>query len=77
VGKDRVQRIWRREGLKVPAKQKPRGRLWLDDGSCVRLRPTHRNHVWNYDFVAARTHDGPSLRLLVLMPQLRSSELGS
>ncbi len=55
VGKDRVQRIWRREGLKVPAKQKPRGRLWLSDGSCVRLRPEHRNHVWSYDFVEART----------------------
>jgi transposase InsO family protein len=45
VGKDRVERIWRREGLKVPQKQKPRGRLWLNDGSCVRLRPTHANHV--------------------------------
>ena len=45
VGKDRVQRIWRREGLKVPARQKPRGRLWLNDGSCIRLRPQHRNHV--------------------------------
>jgi putative transposase len=52
VGKDRVERIWRREGLKVPQKQKPRGRLWLNDGSCVRLRPTHRNHVWSYDFGA-------------------------
>jgi len=54
VGKDRVQRIWRREGLKVPAKHKPRGRLWLNDGSCIRLRPQHRNHVWSYDFVEAR-----------------------
>ncbi len=51
VGKDRVERIWRREGLKVPQKQKPRGRLWLNDGSCVRLRPERRNHVWSYDFV--------------------------
>ena len=50
--KDGVERIWRREGLKVPQKQKPRGRLWLNDGSCVRLRPTHRNHVWSYDFGA-------------------------
>ena len=56
VGKDRVERIWRREGLKVPQKQKPRGRLWLNDGSYVRLRPTHRNHVWSYDFVSVRTH---------------------
>ena len=52
VGKDRVQRIWRREGLKVPAKQHPRARLWLNDGSCVRLRPERPNHVWSYDFVS-------------------------
>jgi putative transposase len=63
VGKDRVERIWRREGLKVPKRQKPRGRLWLNDGSCVRLRPMHANHVWSYDFVSARTHDGRSVRL--------------
>jgi putative transposase len=69
VGKDRVQRIWRREGLKVPAKHKPRGRLWLNDGSCIRLRPEHRNHVWSYDFVEARTHDGRSLRLLVMIDE--------
>src|ERR1022692_4420525 len=67
VGKDRVQRIWRREGLKVPQKQKPRGRLWLNDGSCVRLRPARANHVWTYDFVSALTHDGRTLRLLVLI----------
>jgi hypothetical protein len=56
VGTDRVQRIWRREGLKVPWKQKPRSRLWLNDGSCIRLRPERRNHVWSYDFVEAQTH---------------------
>jgi len=69
VGKDRVQRIWRREGLKVPKKQKPRGRLWLNDGSCVRLRPTHPHHVWSYDFVHHATHDGRSLRLLTLIDE--------
>jgi len=69
VGKDRVQRIWRREGLKVPAKQKPRGRLWLNDGSCIRLRPEEPNHVWSYDFVHDRTHDGRSLRLLTLIDE--------
>ena len=52
LGKDRVQRIWRREGLKVPQKQRPRGRLWLGDGSCIRLRPERANHVWSYDFGA-------------------------
>jgi putative transposase len=69
VGKDRVQRIWRREGLKVPQKQKPRGRLWLNDGSCVRLRPERPNHVWSYDFVSARTHEGRTLRLLTLIDE--------
>ena len=69
VGCDRVQRIWRREGLKVPRKQKPRGRLWLNDGSCIRLRPRHRNHVWSYDFVEAQTHDGRKVRLMTLIDE--------
>ena len=64
VNDKRVERIWRLEGLKVPAKQPKRGRLWLADGSCVRLRPEHRNHVWSYDFVEHRTHDGRKYRLL-------------
>jgi putative transposase len=60
----RVERIWRREGLKVPAKQPKRGRLWLNDGSCVRLRPEYSNHVWSYDFVEDRTHNGRKYRML-------------
>jgi transposase InsO family protein len=71
VGKDRVQRIWRREGLKVPSRHRPRSRLWLNDGSCVRLRPLHRNHVWSFDFVQAQTHDGRSLRILTLIDEHR------
>lgn len=51
VNDKRVERLWRREGLKVPAKQGKTGRLWLNDGSCIRLRPEYRNHVWSYDFV--------------------------
>jgi len=69
VGKDRVERIWRREGLKVPQKQKPRRRLWLNDGSCGRLRPERPRHVWSYDFVSAATHDGRSLRLLTMIDE--------
>ena len=69
VGKDRVQRIWRREGLKIPRRDKPRSRLWLNDGSCVRLRPLHRNHVWSFDVVQAQTHDGRSLRILTLIDE--------
>lgn len=60
----RVERIWRREGLKVPARQPKKGRLWLEDGSCIRLRPDHRDHVWSYDFVEDRTHDGRKFRAL-------------
>ena len=69
VGKERVQRIWRREGLKVPQNQRPRRRLWWNDGSCVRLRPERPNQVWSYDFVSARTHDGRTLRLLTLLDE--------
>ncbi len=69
VGKDRVERIWRREGLKVPKKQKPKSPLWLNDGSCVRLRPAHANHVWSYDFVSAKTHDGRMVRMLNLIDE--------
>ncbi len=50
----RVERLWRREGLKVPMKQPMRSRLWLNDGSCIRLRPQHVDHVWSYDFVHHR-----------------------
>ncbi|MCQ6468314.1 IS3 family transposase, partial [Vibrio parahaemolyticus] len=67
VKKKRVERLWRREGLKVPARQPRRRRLWLNDGSCVRLRPMWRNHVWAYDFVEDRTHDGRKYRMLCLI----------
>ena len=69
VGVDRVLRIWRREGLKVPSKQRPRRRLWLNDGSCIRLRPERYNHVWSYDFVEAQTHDGRKVRLMTLIDE--------
>ena len=65
----RVERIWRREGLRVPARQPKRGRLWLNDGSCVRLRPERANHVWAYDFVEDRTRDGRKLRLLCVVDE--------
>ena len=69
VNHKRVERIWRQEGLKVPKKQRKRGRLWLNDGSCVRLRPEHKDHVWSYDFVQARTRNGRSFRMLTLMDE--------
>jgi putative transposase len=75
VNKKRVERIWRREGLKVPAKQPKRGRLWLTDGSCVRLRPECPNHVWAYDFVEDRTHDGRKYRMLNIVDEFTREAL--
>jgi len=69
VNHKRIERLWRREGLKVPQKQPKRKRLWLNDGSCVRLRPEHRDHVWSYDFVVDRTHNGRAFRMLTIMDE--------
>ena len=76
VNHKRMERIWRREGLKVPQKQPKRGRLWLNDGSCIRLRPEHRNHVWSYDFMAARTSDGKAFRILNIIDEYSRECLG-
>ena len=69
VNRKRVERIWKQEGLKVPRKQPKRGRLWLNDGSCIRLRPQHKDHVWSYDFVHDRTHNGRPLKILTIIDQ--------
>jgi len=69
VNHKRVARIWRREGLRVPHKQPKRGRLWLNDGSCIRLRPERPNHVWAYDFVQDRTRDGRKFRMLTVIDE--------
>jgi len=68
-GNKRVGRIWREEGLKVPQKQPKRGRLWLNDGSCVRLRPAYVDHVWSYDFMQDNTHDRHFFRLLTIIDE--------
>jgi len=75
VNHKRVERIWRREGLKVPQKQPKKGRLWLNDGSCVRLRPERPNHVWSYDFVQDRTHDGRVYRTLNIIDEFTKEAL--
>jgi putative transposase len=69
VNLKRVERIWRREGLKVPAKQPKRGRLWLKDGSYIRLQARWANHIWSYDFVQARTHDGRAFWMLTVIDE--------
>jgi transposase InsO family protein len=69
VNHKKVERIWRREGLKVPKKQPKRRRLWLNDGSCIRLRPEYKDHVWSYDFMTARTADGRAFRILNIIDE--------
>jgi transposase InsO family protein len=69
VNHKRVERIWRCEGLKVPAKQPKRSRLWLNDGSCIRLRPQYPYHVWSYDFMQDRTHNGQAFRILTVIDE--------
>ena len=69
VNHKRVERIWRNEGLKVPRKQPKRGRLWLNDGSCMRLRPEHKDHVWSYDFVMDRIENGKTFKILNIIDE--------
>ena len=69
VNHKKIERIWKREGLKVPQKQPKRRRLWLNDGSCIRLRPECKDHVWSYDFVMARTSNGRSFRILTILDE--------
>lgn len=69
VNHKRVERIWRQEGLRVPERHKKRGRLYLNDGSCIRLRSCWPNHVWAYDFVFARLMDGTKIRFLTVVDE--------
>ncbi len=71
----RVERLWRREGLTVPARQPKRARLWLNDGSCVRLRAAGADHVWSYDFVHHRTYDGRAFRTLNVLDEFTRESL--
>jgi transposase InsO family protein len=75
VNHKRVERIWRKEGLKVPQRQPKRGRLWLNDGSCVRLRPEHKDHVWSYDFMVDRTANGRPFRILTILDEYTRESL--
>ena len=69
VNRKRVERIWRREGLKVPQKQPQRSRLWLNDGSRIRLWPEYPGYVWSCGFVEGRTHDGRKFRILSIIDE--------
>jgi putative transposase len=77
VNHKRVERIWRKEGLKVPKKQPKRGRLWLNDGSCIRLRPEHEDHVWSYDFMIDHTADGRAFKILNIIDEFTRKNLSA
>lgn len=62
INTKRVARIWKIQGLKVPKKQQKRARLWDQEHACIRLRPEHKDHVWSYDFMMDRTHNGRPFR---------------
>jgi transposase InsO family protein len=64
VNDKRVERISRQEGLKVQPRQPKRSRIWPSGGACIRLCAERSNHVWSYDFVEDRTHDGRKYRML-------------
>ena len=76
VNHKRVEKIWRREGLKVPQKQPKRERLWLNDSSCIRLRPEHRDHVWSYDFMIEHTANGRAFKILNIIDEYTRESIG-
>jgi len=76
VNHKRVERIWKKEGLKVPKKQPKRKRLWLNNGSCIRLRPEYRDHVWSYDFMIDRTANGRAFKILTIIDEYTRECLG-
>ena len=75
VNHKRVERIWKKEGFKAPKKQPKRGRLWLNDGSCIRLRPKYKDHVWSYDFVIDRTTNGKAIKILTVIDEYTRESL--
>ncbi len=77
VNHKRVERIWRKEGLKMPKKQPKRGRLWLNDGSCIRLRPEHKDHVWSYDFMVEHTSNGRAFKILTIIDEFTRESLST
>jgi|TARA_B100001971_G_C18143999_1_gene511988 transposase InsO family protein len=76
VNHKRVERIWRKEGLKVPKSEPKRGRLWLNDGSCIRLWPEYKDHMWSYDIMMARTAEGREFRILSIIDEYTRECLG-
>ena len=77
INHKRVERIWREQGLKVPQKQPKKRRLWLNDGSCIRLRPEYKNHVWSYDFIEDRLRNGRKIRWLNIIDEYSKECLAS
>ena len=69
VNRKRVYRLWRRQGLKVPRKQRKRRRLGSSANACHRRRAEYRGHVWCWDFIHDRTADGRPLKWLSVVDE--------
>ena len=78
VNRKRVHRLWRREGLKVPQKQRKRRRLGKDassDHACHRMKALKMNQVWSFDFCQDRTDDGRALKLFSVIDEFTRRSL--
>jgi putative transposase len=64
VNRKAVQRRWREEGLRVPARRRKRQRLGSSTCPADRLAAEHPNHVWALDYQFDQTTDGRIMKLL-------------
>ena len=69
INHKKVERIWREEGLQLPARHKKRKRLYHKDSSAIRLRPQHSNHIWSVDFIHDRLSNGRPYRMLTVIDE--------
>ena len=69
VNRKRIYRLWRKEGLKVPRKQRKKRRLGTSANACHRRRAEHKDHVWTWDFIFDRTAKGTLLKWLSIVDE--------
>ena len=69
VNVKRIYRLWRKEGLKVPKKQRKRRSLGTSDGGCIRHRAEFKDHVWSMDFIHDSTRHGKAFKSLVVLDE--------
>ena len=69
VNAKRVYRLWRREGLKVPKKQRKTRHSGQHATGCDHHPADHPDDVWAWDFVFDRTSNGTMLKWLVIVDE--------